>query len=67
METLTAEEREIFKLSEPIPLTNIMVKYSFCIIIGSFVLLIGIAVLVYKMGWLLVNDPNDRDFLVWGD
>ena len=54
-------------MSEPIPLTNFMVNRPCCIIISGFVIMLAISIFVFAMGWLLPNDPNDRDYMVWGD
>lgn len=33
----------------------------------SFLVMVVISVFVFNMGWLMPNNPNDRDYLVWGD
>ena len=67
MDNLKDEEKELYRLSEPIPLTNFMVNRPCCIIISGFVIMLAISIFVFAMGWLLPNDPNDRDYMVWGD
>ena len=62
-----AEERELYRLSEPIPLTDLMVRRSCVVVSISFALMVTISGFVFTMGWLLPNDPNDRDYLVWGN
>mmetsp|Transcript_3343 Transcript_3343/g.3904 ORF Transcript_3343/g.3904 Transcript_3343/m.3904 type:complete len:157 (-) Transcript_3343:2679-3149(-) len=67
MEDLAEEEKELYRLSEPIPITNLMVNYPCCVIVSSFLVMITISIFVFYMGWLLPNNPHDRDYLVWGD
>lgn len=67
MHELADEERELYRLSEPIPLTNLMVNRSCCVINISILIMILISVFVVWMGWLIPNNPHDRDLLVWGD
>ena len=67
MDNLKDEEKELYKLSEPIPLTNWMVNRPCCMIITGFTVMLAISIFVFSMGWLLPNDPNDRDYMVWGD
>ena len=44
-----------------------MVKRPCCMIIVSYIIMIGISIFVFNMGWLMPNNPNDRDYLVWGN
>ena len=67
MDELPDEEKELWKLSEPIPLTKLMVNYPCCVLSVSFVIMVAISALVFQMGWLLPGNPHDRDYLVWGD
>ena len=60
-------EKEILRLSESNRLTKLMVDRPVCMITVSFVVMISISVFVFFMGWLLPNNPHDRDYLVWGD
>ena len=36
-------------------------------ILSGFTLMIIIAGFVAAMGWIIPNDPHDRDYMVWGD
>ena len=58
---------EIRKLSEPNCLTRLMVNRPCLLISISYILMIGVSAFVFYMGWLMPNNPNDRDYLVWGD
>jgi len=64
---MSNEEKELMKLSEPTRLTNMMVNRPCCVVLISFAVMILISAFVAYMGWLQPNDPNDRDYLVWGD
>lgn len=64
---MSNEEKELMKLSEPTRLTNMMVNRPCCVVLISFTIMILISAFVAFMGWLQPNDPNDRDYLVWGD
>lgn len=64
---MSDEQKELYKLSEPIPLTNLMVNRPVCVILVSFSIMILISAFVAYMGWLLPDDPHDRDYFVWGD
>lgn len=55
------------RLSEPNCLTSFMVKRPCCMISVSFLVMVVISVFVFNMGWLMPNNQNDRDYLVWGD
>lgn len=67
MDELEGEEKELYKLSEPIPLTKLMVNYPCCVISVSFLIMLAISAFVFQMGWLLPGNPHNRDYLVWGD
>ena len=67
MEEMSNEQKELYKLSEPIPLTNIMVNRPCCIVLVAFSIMIVISGFVFYMGWLGPNDPHDRDYYVWDD
>ena len=62
-----SEERELYSLSEPIPLTNLMVERSVPMCIINFAILIALSALVYFMDWMIPINPHERDYLVWGD
>ena len=57
----------IMKLSEPNCLTRLMVRMPCCVIIVSFILMISVSAVVYLAGWLIPNNPADRDYMVWDD
>jgi len=61
------EEKELYKLSEPIPLTNIMVNRPLCMVLVAFTTMIVISGFVAYMGWLQPDEMHDRDYFVWGD
>ncbi len=44
-----------------------MVNRPVCVILVSFSIMILISAFVAYMGWLLPDDPHDRDYFVWGD
>ena len=67
IEEMSNEQKELYKLSEPIPLTNIMVNRPVCMILVSFTIMIVISGFVAYMGWLMPDDPHDRDYFVWDD
>ena len=67
MDNLTGEEKAIYNLSTPIPLTNYMLKKPFCMICIGYTVMIAISIFVYSMGWIIPDIPHDREFLVWGD
>ena len=67
MENFDGEEKILYKLSEPIPLTNLMVNRPCCMILSGFILMLIISAFTFYMEWLNPNDPTDRDFMVWGD
>ena len=50
---MSNEEKELYKLSEPIPLTNIMVNRPLCMVVVAFTTMIVISSFVAYMGWLL--------------
>lgn len=61
------KDSELMKMSEPNRLTRLMVDRACCCISSAVVLLIVISGLVAALGWLTPSDPNNRDYLVWGD
>ena len=67
MENLTDEQLIVFKMSTPIPLTNLMHKRPCCFLSIGFALMLIISVIVAWAGWLMPNLPTDRDYVVWGD
>ena len=67
MDNLTGEEKAIYNLSTPIPLTNYMLKKPFCMLCIGYTVMIAISIFVYSMGWIIPDIPHDREFLVWGD
>ena len=67
MEAMSEEERDLFKLSEPIPLTRLMANLPCCVVLFSFALMLVVSIFVAYMGWLLPEDPTDRDYFMWGD
>ena len=66
MNKLTFEEAYIYKMSTPISCTNLMVNHPLCLVLVIFFLLIIISLATISFGWMLPNDPNNRDFFVWG-
>ena len=67
MHNLKDEQLVIYKLSTPIPLTNLMLERPCCIILSGFFIMLLITVFVTYMGWLEPTEPYSRDYLVWGD
>ena len=67
MENMNDEEKALYKLSTPIPLTNLMLKRPCCMILSGFTLMLLISAFTFYMDWMTPNDPSDRDFMVWGD
>lgn len=63
---LTFEEAYIYKMSTPISCTNLMVNHPLCLVLVIFFLLIIISLATISFGWMLPNDPHNRDFFVWG-
>ena len=61
------EEKALYKLSTPIPLTNLMVNRPCCMILTGFISMLLMSVFVVYMEWLLPQTQTDRDFMVWGD
>lgn len=47
MDELEGEEKELYKLSEPIPLTKLMVNYPCCVISVSFLVMLVISGFVF--------------------
>ena len=64
---MSAIERAEFLLSSPIPLTNLFVNRPCCVILFGFAIMFAITVVAGYFGWLLPNDPNERDYFVWDD
>lgn len=64
---MSVEDRAIFELSEPIPLTNLMVRRPCCFLSTGFAILLVISAFAAVMGWLIPQDPYERDYFVWGD
>lgn len=67
METLKDEEKALFIMSTPFPLTNLMVNKPCWVIIIGFLVMVAISAFTFYMEWLTPNNPSDRDFMVWGD
>ena len=67
LENMKDEEKALYKLSTPIPLTNLMANRPCCMILSGFTLMLLISVFSFYMEWMTPNDPSDRDFMVWGD
>jgi len=67
IEEMDDQERELYKLSNPIPLTNLMVNRPCCMILVIFAIILIISVFVFAMEWLNPQNPTDRDYMVWGD
>lgn len=61
------EEMALYKLSTPNRLTNNMVDRPCCMICVGFVIMLLISMFTFYMEWLTPNNPNDRDYMVWGD
>lgn len=67
LEEMTGEERAIWELSEPIPVTDLMVRRPCCFLSVGFLILFIISAFSAAMGWLIPQDPYERDYFVWGD
>ena len=67
LENMKDEEKALYKLSTPIPLTNLMANRPCCMILSGFTLMLLISVFSFYMEWMTPNDPSDRHFMVWGD
>ena len=63
---MTHEDAHVYKMSNPICLTNVMVNCPICLLIFAFLTMFLIAMGVFMQDWLLPNDQSNRDFLVWG-
>lgn len=66
-EDMSIEERAIYELSSPTLLTNLMVQRPCCFILTGFAILLFISAFSAAMGWLIPQDPHEREFFVWGD
>ena len=53
---MTREDAEIYKLSNPICLTNVMINCPGCLLIFAFVVLILISFGVFAQDWILPNE-----------
>lgn len=67
VEDMSLEERAVYELSTPIPLTDFMVRRPFCFLFSGFAILLLISSFAAAMGYLLPVDPHERDYFVWGD
>ena len=61
------EERALYKLSTPIPLTNLMVNRPCCMILVGLVIMFLISFLTFYLDYLTATKISDRDYMVWGD
>ena len=57
----------MYDLSEPMKMTDHMLNWPCCTIITGYILMLVASVFVFEMGWLTPNNPDDRDFMVWGN
>ena len=64
---MTEEEKAIDRLSTPNCLTNAMVNRPCMMVCLGFLIMFIITVFVIAMDWMTPNNPNDRDFMVWGN
>lgn len=64
---MTDVERAEYALSEPNCLTKLFVNKPCCVILVGFLIMFLITGVVGAAGWLLPNDPLDRDYMVWDD
>ena len=62
-----SETAAIMKQSEPMRLTNIMVKRPCLVVSLSYLCMIVLTVIVSAVGWVTPSDNTPRDFLVWGN
>lgn len=60
------EEAEL-KLSEPNCLTKLFVNRPCTVLLVGFALMFVITGVVAYAGWLELNDPLDREYMVWED
>ena len=67
MDNLNDQEKALYNLSTPIPLTNLMLKRPCCMICSGYIIMFIISFFVFSMGWLLPSNQTDRDYMVWGD
>ena len=66
-EDLNEDEKELYKLSDPICLTNVMVRRPCLVMAIGYGIMLAISVFVLYMGWLMPNELNDREYLIWGN
>ena len=59
-------EKHVYDLSKPFCLTNIMVNQPVCCICFALLIMVAISGITFLYDWVLPNDSNQRDFLVWG-
>ena len=66
-DNMTEIESAEYKLSEPNCLTKLFVNKPCWVILIGFAIMFVITGVVGAAGWLLPNDPLDRDYMVWED
>ena len=64
---LNDEEKALYQLSTPMALTDFMLKRPCCTVCVGYMIMLAVSIFVYVMGWVIPQNPNDRDYMVWGD